>query len=88
MTRPIAPAIATLPLAGSVVDIRAHDKTLQLCLRDDGWRDGAPGSAARPWINRFCTTATPAELRAIADAVEALLPGGLANGDLPEGSAP
>lgn len=68
-----APAIATLPLAGSVVDICAHGGTLQLCLRDAGWPDGAPGSAARPWINRFCTLATPAELRAIADAVEASL---------------
>lgn len=74
MTRPPhhpapRPPLATLPLCGSLVDLRVFEGTLQIILRDPG----AP-IAAQGWINRFCDAATPGELRALADRIEAALP--------------
>jgi hypothetical protein len=72
-----APTIrsAPMPLCGSSVEVLTYAGTLQLVLWDQGWPEGAAGSRGRPTLSRFCDAATPGELRALADWIEAALAG-------------
>lgn len=66
-----APA-AVLPFAGGRAEIAARAGVLWIAFSDEGWPEGS--AHARPWVSRPCTPDTPAELRALADAVERALP--------------
>ncbi len=66
-----APTMAAvrLPFASGVADVTLSHGVVWLSFSDEGWPDGCP--AAKPWVHRACGPATAAELRALADAVEA-----------------